>query len=143
VFSKARLINTLGNRAVHSHRAWPQRRAVAVRELFHFGYWLARTYGRAARPAPGLSFDASCACPRPDAHRCAGRPQSSCKSSKPAAARARREARRLAGRQGRARRGAAALRAQVAAAKQANSAQPDTHDYSEAETREATSSTCC
>src|SRR5574340_282849 len=34
-------------------------RQVAVRELFHVSYWLARTYGRAARPAPGLAFDAS------------------------------------------------------------------------------------
>jgi len=59
VFSKARVINTLGNRAVHGHRAIPLDDAmVAVRELFHVAYWLARTYGRAAaRPAPGLAFD--------------------------------------------------------------------------------------
>src|SRR5213596_4198321 len=58
VFSKARVINTLGNRAVHSHRAIPMDDAlVAVRELFHVTYWLARTYGRAARPVPGLAFD--------------------------------------------------------------------------------------
>src|SRR5438046_5580855 len=38
VFSKARVINTLGNRAVHSHRAVPEADAVvAVRELFHVG----------------------------------------------------------------------------------------------------------
>src|SRR6266567_3005724 len=60
VFSKARVIVTLGNRAVHSHRSIPADDAVvAVRELFHVGYWLARTYGRAARPAPGLAFDAA------------------------------------------------------------------------------------
>jgi type I restriction enzyme R subunit len=36
VFSKARVINTLGNRAVHGHRDVPQDDAVvAVRELFH------------------------------------------------------------------------------------------------------------
>ena len=59
VFSKARVINTLGNRAVHSHRAIPADDALmAVRELFHVAYWLARTYGRAGRPAPGLTFDA-------------------------------------------------------------------------------------
>ncbi len=59
VFSKARVINTLGNRAVHSHRTIPVDDAlVAVRELFHVAYWLARTYGRADRPAPGLVFDA-------------------------------------------------------------------------------------
>src|SRR5438067_5630075 len=60
VFSKARVINTLGNRAVHGHRAIPADDAlVAVRELFHVTYWLARTYGRMGRPAPGLAFNAA------------------------------------------------------------------------------------
>ncbi len=37
VFNKARVINTLGNRAVHGHRSIPVEDAlVAVRELFHF-----------------------------------------------------------------------------------------------------------
>jgi type I restriction enzyme R subunit len=39
VFSKARVINTLGNRAVHSHRPIPEADALAaVRELFHVAY---------------------------------------------------------------------------------------------------------
>src|SRR5882762_8323922 len=60
VFSKARVINTLGNRAVHSHRAIPAEDAVvAVRELFHVCYWLGHTYGRVEKPSPGLAFDAS------------------------------------------------------------------------------------
>src|SRR5216117_3743622 len=59
VFGKARVINTLGNRAVHGHRAIPSEDAlVAVRELFHVSYWLAHTYARAASPASGLTFDA-------------------------------------------------------------------------------------
>src|SRR5713101_6333469 len=54
VFNKARVINTLGNRAVHGHRAIPPDDAVvAVRELFHVCYWLSHTYGRANRPPPG------------------------------------------------------------------------------------------
>src|SRR2546423_4506655 len=57
VFNKARVITTLGNRAVHSHRPIPTSDAiVAVRELFHVAYWLARTYSRTARPAPDLMF---------------------------------------------------------------------------------------
>src|ERR671923_1233271 len=65
VFSKARVINTLGNRAVHSHRAVPETDALAaVRELFHVAYWFARTYGRTGRPAPGLTFDPA-VLPRP------------------------------------------------------------------------------
>lgn len=40
VFSKARLINRLGNQAVHSHRPIQQSDAlIAVRQLFHFVYW--------------------------------------------------------------------------------------------------------
>ena len=55
VFSKARLINRLGNQAVHSHRPIQQADAlVAVRELFHFAYWFARTYARGAHPAPEI-----------------------------------------------------------------------------------------
>src|SRR3982751_1712557 len=66
VFSKARVINTLGNRAVHSHRPVPEADALAaVRELFHVAYWFARTYGRVGRLAPGLTFDAA-ALPRPE-----------------------------------------------------------------------------
>src|SRR2546427_8185444 len=49
VFSKARVINTLGNRAVHGHRVIPRDDGlVAVRELFHVAYWLAHTYARTA-----------------------------------------------------------------------------------------------
>jgi type I restriction enzyme R subunit len=60
VFSKARGINTLCTRAVHGHCAIPLDGViVAVRELFHVTYWLGRNHGRAARPAPGLAFDAS------------------------------------------------------------------------------------
>src|SRR5574338_548281 len=65
VFSKARVINTLGNRAVHSHRPVPESdAAAAVRELFHVAYWFARTYARTERPHPNLTFDVS-ALPRP------------------------------------------------------------------------------
>ncbi len=134
VFGKARLIIRLGNQAVHGHRAVPLDDAVvAVRELFHVGYWLARTYGRAGRPAPGLKFDA------------AALPKASAAPSQTAEqllrlesdlrARDEKLAALLADR--------SALdeelkrvRAEVAAAKQAASAQPDTHDYSEAETRD-------
>ena len=47
VFNKARIITRLGNQAAHSHRPIQQIDALtAVRELFHVGYWLARTYAR-------------------------------------------------------------------------------------------------
>ena len=134
VFSKARVINTLGNRAVHGHRAIPQDDAmVAVRELFHVAYWLARTYGRAARPTPGLTFDASAL---PKATPVRG-PTAEQLQQLEAGLRERDEklAALLADKttldEERKR-----LRAEVAAAKQAAAAQADTHDYSEAETRD-------
>ncbi|ACV34218.1 DEAD/DEAH box helicase family protein [Accumulibacter sp.] len=134
VFSKARVINTLGNRAVHGQRAIPLDDAlVAVRELFHVAYWLARTYGRVGRPAPGVVFDAA-ALPRATP---APRLTSEQLQQLEAGLRERDEKlsalladkaaldEELKG-----------LRAEVAAAKQAATAQPDTHDYSEAETRD-------
>jgi type I restriction enzyme R subunit len=134
VFSKARVINTLGNRAVHGHRAIPPHDAlVAMRELFHVTYWLARTYDRAAQPAPGLAFDAA-ALPKatPAPRQTAGQLQQLeaelCgRDEKLAVLLADKttldeELKRL--------------RAEVAAAKQAANAKPDTHDYSEAETRD-------
>jgi len=57
LFTKAKLINDLGNLAVHSNRKiLPADALTATRELFHFCYWLARTYGQRARPDPGLCF---------------------------------------------------------------------------------------
>ena len=60
VFSKAKVIVTLGNRAVHSHRDIPQSDSVqAVKELFHFCYWFARLYSRGKKPDALLAFDES------------------------------------------------------------------------------------
>src|SRR5438876_2861329 len=134
VFSKARVINTLGNRAVHSHRAIPMDDAlVAVRELFHVTYWLARTYGRAARPVPGLAFDEG-ALPK-----AATAPKQTAEQLQQleTALRQRDEklAALLADRSGLDEE-LKRLRAEVAAAKKAATAQPDTHDYSETETRD-------
>ncbi|MEI7462466.1 MAG: DEAD/DEAH box helicase family protein, partial [Pirellula sp.] len=60
VFSKAKVVVTLGNRAVHSNRDIPQTDAVhAVKELFHFCYWFARLYARGKKPDALLAFDES------------------------------------------------------------------------------------
>jgi type I restriction enzyme R subunit len=134
VFGKARVINTLGNRAVHGHRAIPPEDAlVAVRELFHVTYWLGRTYGRAARPAPGLAFDAAAL------RKATGAPRQTAEQLQQLEAGLRERDEKLAGLladkttlDDELKR----LRAEVAAAKQVATAQPDTHDYSEAETRD-------
>jgi type I restriction enzyme R subunit len=134
IFSKARVINTLGNRAVHGHQKVPRDDAVVtVRELFHVSYWLARTYGRTARPASGMAFNANALPKGPPTRGPTAEQLQQLESSlrerdeKLAALLADKttlddELKRL--------------RAEVAAAKQAAAAQPDTHDYSEAETRD-------
>jgi type I restriction enzyme, R subunit len=58
LFAKARLIKELGNQAVHSHRPVRQFDAItAVKELFHFTFWLARTYSRGSKPSDALAFN--------------------------------------------------------------------------------------
>ncbi|MCC7242385.1 MAG: DEAD/DEAH box helicase family protein [Acidobacteria bacterium] len=134
VFSKARVINTLGNRAVHGARAIPPDDAlVAVREVFHVCYWLAHTYGRAERPSPGLAFDAT-QIPKPSPA-----PKQTPEQLQHLQATLRERDEKLA--VVLADRAALdeelqRLRAEVAAAKKAAAAQPDTHDYSEADTRD-------
>src|SRR5580698_5193576 len=56
--AKARVIVEYGNRAAHaSNRGVTKENALAaIRELFHFTFWMARTYARGARPADTLQF---------------------------------------------------------------------------------------
>ena len=135
VLTKAKLIKDLGNRAVHSQkRIVPQDAVTAVRELFHFTYWLARTYGRKARPAPGLVF----------------KPEALPKTSQvPAQTVAQLQGleQKLAAKDKELAEAAAKhlaldaelekLRAEVAKAKRANERVADTHNYDEAQTRDA------
>jgi type I restriction enzyme R subunit len=134
VTSKARVINTLGNRAVHGPRAIPVEDAVvAVRELWHVTYWLGRTYARVARPAADLAFDPA-KLPKP-----APAPKQTAEQLQKLEAALRERDEKLAviladrtSLDAELQR----LRAEVAEAKKAAVAQPDTHDYSEAETRD-------
>lgn len=134
VFSKARVINTLGNRAVHSHRPVPEADALAaVRELFHVAYWFAHTYGRAGRPDPGVTFDPA-ALPRP-----APAAAQTAEQLQALETRLREKDESLAdlladkaGLDAELQR----LRAEIAEAKKAASVQADQHDYSETETRD-------
>jgi type I restriction enzyme, R subunit len=134
--AKMDVVRRQGNVAVHSAKGIaPADALAALRELFHVMFWLARQYGRsaAARPAPNLQFHPDWLAPVGTTP-----PQSQGALEKLAAQLAERDAAVAAARQK-----AAALdeellrlRAEVAAAKADNSAQPDTHDYSEAQTRD-------
>ena len=135
VFSKARLINTLGNQAVHSHRPiQPSDAVTAVRELFHFTYWLARSYARGAKPAAGLTFDVI-ALPK-----LAPLPKQTVEQLQKLEHDLRERDEKLSillADKAALDVELTRLRAEVAEARKLAAAQPDTHDYSEAETRDA------
>ncbi|MDB5308094.1 MAG: Type restriction-modification system, restriction subunit [Gemmataceae bacterium] len=134
VFAKARIITRLGNGAVHSPRPVHQFDAqTAVRELFHVSYWLAHTYAQGAKPAPGLTFD-----PRklPTA---APVPKQTIDQLKQLETQLRERDEKLSillADKDALDAELARLRAEIAQVKKANAAQPDAHDYSEAETRD-------
>ena len=135
IYTKAKLIKDLGNLAVHSTRKiLPVDAVTSTRELFHFCYWLARTYGQKARPDPGLRFVPALlptAVPASPVQ-----PQSIDQLQKLEAQLQARDEKLSALLSDKAALDdeLKKLREEVAAAKKANTAQPDTHDYSEAET---------
>ena len=135
VFAKAVLINRIGNQAVHGHRPVPQLDALTVvRELFHIGYWLAHTYGRGTKPPSGLTFDPS-ALPKTSPL-----PKHTVEQLQQLEADLRSRDERLSTLlEDRENLDAELqrLRDEIAAIKRANASQSDTHDYSEAETRDA------
>ncbi len=139
--AKADLIRRLGNRAVHETRAVPAAEAIAAtRELFHLGFWLARTYGRHARPpddirfsADALPFNRLVTAERLDHLEAAAARFAQTVAAREAAEQARRasETRREALEAELAR-----VHAEIAALKAANAAVADKHDYDEAQTRD-------
>lgn len=137
LFTKARLVKDLGNLAVHSTKKRAATDALsATRELFHFCFWLARTYGRTARPDPGLAFKSELL-PKPTEGVATAQ---SAEQLKRLGEQLREKDTKLSevlARHAALNAELQKLQEEVAAAKKANSAVPDTHDYSEAETRKA------
>ena len=134
VFAKTVLINRLGNSAVHGHRPVQQFDALtAVRELFHVTFWLAHTYARGVKPAPSLAFDPNAlpkTTPLPkqtieQLQRLETQLQE--RDEKLSTLLADKTAMDAE---------LSRLRGEIAEAKKANTAQADSHDYSEAETRD-------
>lgn len=135
--AKMDVIRKQGNSAVHTARPVQAADALAVlRELFHVSFWLARHYGRdaAARPDPSLQFRAELL-PPSDAGATA---QTQAALQKLAQELAERDATLATAQQKAAALDdeLARLRTEVAAAKAANAAQPDAHDYNEEQTRD-------
>ncbi|MDX2099606.1 MAG: DEAD/DEAH box helicase family protein [Leptolyngbyaceae cyanobacterium bins.59] len=134
--AKLDVIRKLGNQAVHSSKPIrPEDAIVLVRELFHLCYWLGRTYGLKPtdKPDPKAAFQpdrlpkTSPAPAQTIAQLQAQAKQLAAKDAELAASQ-----NRLSEVEAELQR----LREEVAQAKAANVAQPDTHDYNEAETRD-------
>jgi type I restriction enzyme, R subunit len=134
VFVKAKLIKDLGNLAAHSPKPLAQTDSmVAVRELFHICFWLARTYAKTNKPPDGLAFDPTLlpkTSPIP--------PQTLAQLQQLESQLAEKDTKLTELLTGKATLDAELerLRAEIAAIKKQNEATPDTHNYSEAETRD-------
>jgi type I restriction enzyme R subunit len=132
VFQKARVIQRMGNRAVHDTRpVRPSDALLAVKELFHVCYWLTRTYAPGTAPPDAAWRDDRV----PGARTCetVSRAELEALEEKLAgqsrlALKERRERDALDAE-------VSELRARLAEVRAASEAVPDTHDYSEAETR--------
>ncbi len=133
VFNKARVIIRLGNEAVHSNSTILEYDSLtAVRELFHINYWLARTYARQEKPESGLSFD-------PEELPETTVPKQTIEQLQKLEASLQEKDEKLSellADKSSLDEELKRLRAEVAKAKEASALQPDTHDYSEAETRD-------
>ncbi len=134
VFTKTKLIKDLGNLAVHSTRKINSTDALtAKRELFHICYWLARTYGQKLRPAPNLNFSTALL-PKPTQ----APTQTVNQLQKLETQLHERDEKLSALLEDKTAldEELKKLRREFTAAKKANEKKPDTHDYSEEETRD-------
>ncbi|MFD0204664.1 MULTISPECIES: DEAD/DEAH box helicase family protein [Saccharothrix] len=135
--TKMDVVRRQGNAAVHRKALVSVNDAMrVVGELFHVMYWLARTYtvDRANLPEPGLVFNSTLV-PRPEPASVRLAKQAELKKLAEQFARQQEE---LAAERRRSQDLDAelqVLRAEIKAAKAANEARVDTHDYNEAETR--------
>ena len=136
IFTKATVVIGIGNRAAHAKATKKSDAVIAIQELFHFAYWLARTYGERARPNPALQFDEALV---PAAKQETAitveqlKRQEDALKAKDAENAALKE--KLDG-LGAVHAELEALRAEIAAAKAANTQTQDTHDYNEEQTRD-------
>ena len=143
IVTKARYIKDQGNRAAHDDRKpiSPQDAAATVRELFHVCYWLARTYATGTKPDPARTFDIGKLEKTLTITASTVAQIQKLRDQQDAAAKALEQAEeaRKTSEEGRKalEEELTRLRAEVAAARKANQAAPDPHDYDEAATRDA------
>ncbi len=135
IFLKVRAIKEIGNQAVHSNRAITETDALrATKELFHFLYWLAHCYTRrSAAEYQGINFDETKVPARQVSVSVHTFKQLQVMAEELKARDA--DAAKLQKAKLDTDAEITRLREEVAEAKRQNQLIPDTHDYSEAETR--------
>lgn len=134
--TKLDIIRKLGNLAVHSSKPIRVEDAIAaVRELFHFCYWLGRNYALRAtdKPAANARFNPDLL---PKTSPIPTQTQAELQALAQQLAAKDVELAQLMANNAALDAELQRLRDEIAQAKAANAAQPDTHDYSEAETRD-------
>ncbi len=136
-----------GNAAAHGKNVSTMEAATALREFFHVAYWVARTYGRGAKPAPDAAFSVA-ALPRlaqVPAATLAQLQEIGRRFKETVAAREAAEAARQQSEDGRAALEAEikALQGEIAAIKAANQAAADPHDYARRKPATSSSTRCC
>lgn len=134
LLAKARIIKDLGNIAVHSHKAVSEADAIsAVRELLHLCFWLARTYARDAKPADGLNFQPDLL---PKTETVTQQTLDQLQKLETHLRESDEKLVALLADKTTLNAELTRLRTEIAEAKKQNAAQPDTHNYSEAQTRD-------
>lgn len=134
VFYKAKQVKDLGNKAAHKGRSpSPQDSMMAVKDLFHVMYWVAANYSRQQRPEGGLQFDEALV---PTVRLVGAKSLAELQEAAKKAAEDRAALDQARGDNAALAEELERLKVEVATAKAAAAATPDTHDYSEAETRD-------
>ena len=135
IFTKATVVISIGNRAAHAKASQRADAMIALTELFHIAFWLARTYSTRLRPNPALQFNPALIPPVPQAAVSLAelRKQESLVNQQQAENAALKA--KLAGFE-QTDKQLVELRAEIAKAKAANQAEADSHDYNEEQTRD-------
>jgi len=140
--TKAKIIKDLGNRAVHDTKPVSEQSATtAVRELFHFSYWLTRTYARGDQPAAGIQFDPSklekTLTIKVSTAQQIKRVSDEAEARTKELEREKNERLKIESEREELEAEIKRLQDEITATKKENAAAPDTHDYNEAQTRDA------
>ena len=134
VFQKCRVVKDLGNQAVHRQKPITTQDSLsALSELFHVCYWLARTYASGPKPESGFALDPNLLPRDSDVPK---KTQAQLQTLNEKLEKEQEKAIKALAERDKLDEELRKVRAEIEATKKANEATPDSHDYSEAQTRD-------